>query len=311
MQSVHRLAYQTHSHAQSRLLIGYLSTSFGSVTLWQPSLALVECKLSLKKLAKQLAVQTEGGRRMLYFAFQNTTSYLGSLRRRSFGVSEEVGNSIVFLACFGFEKGYKIEARKVPQKYNQLKRHQAIMLGAIYSPRKGSLMSSAKPNVGAQIEQMRFPCVGGSKSVTIGQQKERWTMVFVYRGKHCPRCKRFLNKLNAALASWEAVLDVIVVSADTEEKAKTDKAEFGWDFDLCYGMSETQMRALGLYVSAPLSEAETTGLFAEPGAFGIRPDGTLMLVDISNGPAARPDLEELLDGMKFNIDNNRPERGTA
>ena len=76
-------------------------------------------------------------------------------------------------------------------------------------------------------------------------------------------------------------------------------------------MTEAQMRSLGLFVSRPLSEAETTGLFAEPGAFAIRPNGTLMLVDISNGPAARPDLEELLDGMKFNIDNDRPERGTA
>ncbi|MEO1364815.1 MAG: thioredoxin peroxidase, partial [Pseudomonadota bacterium] len=35
------------------------------------------------------------------------------------------------------------------------------------------------------------------------------------------------------------------------------------------------------------------------------------LVDISNGPAARPDLAELLDGMTFNIENDRPVRGTA
>ncbi len=136
-------------------------------------------------------------------------------------------------------------------------------------------------------------------------------MLFVYRGKHCPRCKRFLNKLNAMLPKWQEVMDVVVVSSDTQEKAAADMEEFGWDFDLCYGISEAQMRSLGLYVSSPLSEAETTGLFAEPGAFGIRPDGTLMLVDISNGPAARPDLEELLDGMIFNIENNRPERGTA
>ena len=71
------------------------------------------------------------------------------------------------------------------------------------------------------------------------------------------------------------------------------------------------MRELGLYVSEPLSEAETTDLFSEPGTFAIRPDGSLMLVDISNGPAARPDLDELLDGMKFNINNDRPVRGTA
>jgi peroxiredoxin len=172
-------------------------------------------------------------------------------------------------------------------------------------------MSSAKPAAGAQIEPMSFESLRPAGPVTIGEPKDRWTMLFVYRGKHCPRCKRFLDKLNAALPSWTEVVDVVVVSADTKEKAEADLQEFGWNFDLCYGLTEAQMRALGLYVSEPLSDAETTGLFAEPGAFGIRPNGTLMLVDISNGPAARPDLEELLDGMKFNIANDRPERGTA
>ena len=136
-------------------------------------------------------------------------------------------------------------------------------------------------------------------------------MLIVYRGKHCPRCKRYLNKLNDALSSWTEIMDVLVISADTKEKALADKEEFGWNFDLGYGLTEAQMRSLGLYVSEPLSEAETTGLFAEPGTFAIRPDGSLMLVDISNGPASRPDLDELLDGMKFNIDNDRPVRGTA
>jgi peroxiredoxin len=172
-------------------------------------------------------------------------------------------------------------------------------------------MTSAKPQAGAVIAPLTLPVAGQGKSITLGQPTDRWTMLFVYRGKHCPRCKRFLNKLNAALPAWQEVMDVIVTSGDTEEKALADKAEFGWNFDLCYGLTVPQMRALGLYVSAPLSEAETTEMFAEPGAFGLRPDGTLMLVDISNGPAARPDLDELLDGMKFNISNNRPVRGTA
>ncbi|MFK7871068.1 MAG: redoxin domain-containing protein [Roseobacter sp.] len=169
---------------------------------------------------------------------------------------------------------------------------------------------SMKPRVGEPLGAMRFETVGGS-AVDIGALKDRWTMLFVYRGKHCPRCKRFLNKLNDALADWTSVMDVVVVSADTEEKARADMQEFGWHFDLAYGLTEAQMRRLGLYVSDPLSEAETTTRFAEPGAFGIRPDGSLMLVDISNGPAARPDLAELLDGMTFNIKNDRPIRGTA
>ena len=171
-------------------------------------------------------------------------------------------------------------------------------------------MTTAKPKVGVPIEKMTFASTSGN-GVTVGGDTDRWTMMFVYRGKHCPRCKKFLNKLNAALSDWTDVMDVVVVSADTEDKAKADLEEFGWNFDLCYGLSEPQMRSLGLYVSDPLSEAETTTRFAEPGAFGLRPDGSLMLVDISNGPAARPDLDELLDGMKFNIANDRPVRGTA
>lgn len=172
-------------------------------------------------------------------------------------------------------------------------------------------MTTARPNVGTPIGVLNLESVSGGDPIKVGAPKDRWTMLIVYRGKHCPRCKRYLNKLNDALESWTAAMDVVVVSADTKEKALTDKEEFGWNFDLCFGLTEAQMRSLGLYVSEPLSEAETTGLFAEPGTFAIRPDGSLMLVDISNGPASRPDLEELLDGMKFNIDNDRPVRGTA
>lgn len=172
-------------------------------------------------------------------------------------------------------------------------------------------MTATKPRPGASMEEISFQLATSDETVTIGKPTERWTILFVYRGRHCPRCKKFLNKLNAVMKDWQAVMDVYIVSADTKAKALADLDEFGWDFDLGYGLTEPQMRSLGLFVSQPLSEAETTDIFAEPGTFAFKPDGTLMLVDISNGPAARPDLDELLDGMKFNIDNNRPARGTA
>ena len=172
-------------------------------------------------------------------------------------------------------------------------------------------MPNEKPRVGTPVGPFTLPMLDHDAGYVIGGAKDRWTMLFVYRGRHCPRCKRFLNKLNAVLAEWAVHMDVVVASADTADKAMADRKEHGWAFDLCHGLTEEQMRALGLYVSAPLSEAETESIFAEPGAFAIRPDGTLMLVDISNGPAARPDLGELLDGMIFNITNDRPVRGTA
>ncbi len=172
-------------------------------------------------------------------------------------------------------------------------------------------MPHSKPAVGAVVAPFTLPHVGSDSPITIGGPRERWSVLFVYRGKHCPRCKRFLNKLNAVLPHWEEHMDVVVASGDPLEKAQADMDEFGWDFDLYYDLTEAQMRTLGLHVTVPLSDAETDRNFAEPGTFAMRPDGTLMLVDISNGPAARPDLEEFLDGMIFNITNDRPVRGTA
>lgn len=171
-------------------------------------------------------------------------------------------------------------------------------------------MTATKPLPGTAVTKTMISTVDGG-TIPLGHAKDRWTMLFVYRGRHCPRCKRFLNKLNANLPAWTDKMDVAVVSADTREKALADRQEFNWSFELGFGLTQDQMRELGLYVSEPLSETETDAVFAEPGAFAIRPDGTLMLVEISNGPAARPDLEELLDGMIFNIENDRPVRGTA
>ena len=67
-------------------------------------------------------------------------------------------------------------------------------------------MTSGKPRVGVAIERLEFPTVDQEGSISVGQSKERWTMLFVYRGRHCPRCKRFLNKLNDALPDWVAAM---------------------------------------------------------------------------------------------------------
>ncbi|MEM7301189.1 MAG: redoxin domain-containing protein [Pseudomonadota bacterium] len=172
-------------------------------------------------------------------------------------------------------------------------------------------MSSNKPVAGAPLPAMKIAKLGGGE-IALGGPRENWTFLVVYRGKHCPKCKSYLNKLETKKSAWEeAGFDLAVVSADPEEKAAADVAEFGWTFDLGYGLSEDQMKDLGVYISDPLSAAETDRRFAEPGHFIVRPDGNLQLVDISNGPASRPDLDVLLDGIIFTIENNRPPRGTA
>jgi len=146
----------------------------------------------------------------------------------------------------------------------------------------------------------------------IGQTNGRWQLVVIYRGKHCGRCKKYLNKLESMLGAWnDAGFDVVAVSADPIEKLQADVAEFGWTFPIGYGMTETDMRHVGVHISDPLTPDETDRRFAEPGIYCLRPDGTVQIVCTSNGPAARPDLDELLDGMIFTIENDKPARGTA
>lgn len=164
---------------------------------------------------------------------------------------------------------------------------------------------------GTALPSLTFETVGGDP-VTVGGAKDRWTLLVVYRGKHCGRCKPYLSKLEGMKAAWEdAGFDIVTVSADTAEKARADVDEFGWTFPVGYGLSEAQMRSLGLYISAPLSPGETDRNFAEPGLYCIRPDGTALMIAVSNGPSARPDLDQLLDGMIFTIKNDRPPRGTV
>lgn len=172
-------------------------------------------------------------------------------------------------------------------------------------------MPTPKPVAGVILDQMSFPKLGGG-SLSVGGTSDNWTLFVVYRGKHCPRCKKYLNILDGMLSQWQdAGFDIAVVSADPEEKAHADQAEFGWSFDLGYDLSEAQMATLGLYVTEPLSPSETDRRFAEPGTYVIRPDGSVVLIAISNGPSARPDLAELLDGMIFTKVNDRPTRGTV
>lgn len=164
---------------------------------------------------------------------------------------------------------------------------------------------------GETIPHMQFETVDGA-GVSVGGARDRWTLFVVYRGKHCGRCKPYLTKLEALKADWEAAgFDVVAASADPLEKAKADVEQYGWTFPVGYGLQEDQMRKLGLYISSPLTPDETDRNFAEPGVYCVRPDGTALLIAVSNGPSARPDLDQLLDGMIFTIKNDRPPRGTV
>lgn len=141
-----------------------------------------------------------------------------------------------------------------------------------------------------------------------------WQMLVVYRGRHCPMCTKFLN----ALAGFRQRLldigiDIAAVSGDSREQLVSHLEKLDVNFPLYHGLTEAQMRRLGLYVSIPRSPEETDHNFAEPGLFVVNGDGALQVVDLSNNPFSRPDLEILVSGLEWirKPDNHYPIRGTA
>lgn len=171
---------------------------------------------------------------------------------------------------------------------------------------------TAKLKSGDRFPEMHLPKAGGGE-VALGGARDRWQMVVVYRGKHCPICSRYLAKLGGMAERFSAAnTELVAVSADMAEQAEASRAE--WDVGevpLAYGLSDTQMRAMGLYISEPRSETETDHPFPEPGLFVLNPEGRAHMIEIANAPFIRPDLEQILGGIGFVQEKGYPIRGTA
>ena len=170
---------------------------------------------------------------------------------------------------------------------------------------------SKKIDAGSRMPEIALPKAGGGE-VNLGGDG-RWQGIVVYRGKHCPLCKPYLNGLGELRESLTALgAEVMAISADPLEKVQADIDEFGWEFDVGYDLNPDQMRDLGLYISNPRTDRdETDRPFAEPGLFVVQPDGNVHIIDISNAPFARADLTSLPGYLKYIIENDYPVRGTA
>jgi hypothetical protein len=94
------------------------------------------------------------------------------------------------------------------------------------------------------------------------------------------------------------------------------KAQWGLsNLTLGYGVTIDHAREWGLYVSTgrgvTSAGVEEPPLFAEPGLFIVKPDGTLYWGSVSTMPLARPHFSEILSAIDFVISKNYPARGEA
>lgn len=136
-------------------------------------------------------------------------------------------------------------------------------------------------------------------------------MIDVYRGVHCPRCRRHLEAASKRKSELDALgLGLIAISTDPEDRANKARAE--WDIPnvpIGYGLSIDTARALGLYISQNYTTFETE-IFAEPGVFFVRSDLTLYGAVINTFPFARPNLDDLIEVAKVVKERDYPPRGT-
>ena len=175
-------------------------------------------------------------------------------------------------------------------------------------------MTTGKLAAGARFPALEVTDLDGNRD-DIGAIKgdATWKMVVVYRGRHCPLCTKYLNRLEAHVEALSRIgVEVAAVSADSREQLASHLEKLDVSFPLYHGLTIEQMQSLGVYVSVPRSEQETDHNFAEPGLFVINEDRGVQVVDISNNPFVRPELDALVSGLAWirDPDNNYPIRGT-
>ncbi|MDQ8204734.1 redoxin domain-containing protein [Pelagicoccus sp. SDUM812003] len=157
---------------------------------------------------------------------------------------------------------------------------------------------------------LTVPRMGGGNWSLANQRPETFLLLIFYRGHHCPICKTYLEKLNDLLgdASKQGIT-VFVASGDTEERARKSWDEWKIDdIDLGYGMTVAQMDEWGLYISSAIAEEEPS-VFGEPGLFLIKPDHTIYYGAYNSMPMGRPNINEVIEFVKFIRKEDYPARG--
>lgn len=174
-------------------------------------------------------------------------------------------------------------------------------------------MSKLQPR--EPVPALAVPTLGGP-TWTLGERRpEAFTMVVVYRGLHCPICGIYLKDLDSKLQAFaERGVDVIVLSTDDEARAVEAKAKWGLEhLTVGYGLAHEVAEAWGLYFSRGIgktsSGVEEPPVFAEPGLFLVRPDGTLYFGSVQTMPFARPAFGDILKALDFVLQRNYPARG--
>ncbi len=151
---------------------------------------------------------------------------------------------------------------------------------------------------------------GGNWNVA-ERKPDSFQVIVFYRGKHCPICKSYLQRVQDHLGQFEELgAELVAISMDTRERARASAEEWGLDrLPVGYGMSEETARAWGLYISSARPGSQEPDVFSEPGLVVLRANGEVFFVEVQSAPFTRPPMDQLISGLKFVLENDYPARG--
>lgn len=167
------------------------------------------------------------------------------------------------------------------------------------------------------VPALEVETLGGRRWKLAAQKPPNFSMIVFYRGLHCPVCRKYTGELNGLIEDFnKRGVSTLVASTDTKERAEQAKSQWGLSsLTIGYGVTINHAREWGLYVSTSrgMTSAgiEEPPLFAEPGLFLVKPDGTLYWGSVSTMPFARPHFNEILGAIDFVVSKNYPARGEA
>ena len=82
-----------------------------------------------------------------------------------------------------------------------------------------------KPNPDNPMHQMTLPTIDG-KGVTVAETNNRWQMIVVYRGLHCPICKTYTAKIEALKDKFDELeTDIVFFLVTLQKKLKISQAK--------------------------------------------------------------------------------------
>ena len=98
---------------------------------------------------------------------------------------------------------------------------------------------------------LEFDTLDGGRWSLAAQRPQNFTMVVVYRGLHCPVCRRYTSELNGMIDDFtKRGVSTVITSTDPKERAEQAKTQWGLPkLTIGYGVSIEKAREWGLYIS--------------------------------------------------------------